>query len=181
VSLCGLSDMAVAPRLVQASNGNTSIKLDGILWIKASGKWLAHAMKEEMFVPLELAKVRVSIQNDTEIASPYTPNHELSPSIETAMHALLRHRVVLHVHENEATSGDDWVHLWEVGTSIGDAPRRKLRNFTQGDLPANFTGIEVIRGQSSPGRRNHRAATVCDADSFLIEEGTKISSRLTPQ
>ena len=43
------------PLLVQASNGNTSIKLDGILWIKASGKWLAHAMQEEMFVPLELA------------------------------------------------------------------------------------------------------------------------------
>jgi len=26
---------------VQASNGNTSIKLEGILWIKGSGKWLA--------------------------------------------------------------------------------------------------------------------------------------------
>src|SRR2546429_9435710 len=63
--------------------------------------------------------------------------------------------------ENEAASGDDWVHLWEVGTCIDDAPSRKLGDFTQGDLPANFTGIEVIRGQSSPGRRNHREATVC--------------------
>ena len=62
------------PLLVQASNGNTSIKLDGILWIKASGKWLAHAMQEEMFVPLELAEVKESIRDDTEIASPYTPN-----------------------------------------------------------------------------------------------------------
>jgi rhamnose utilization protein RhaD (predicted bifunctional aldolase and dehydrogenase) len=56
------------PLLVQASNGNTSIKLDGILWIKASGKWLAHAMQEEVLVPLELAEVKESIQNDTEIA-----------------------------------------------------------------------------------------------------------------
>ena len=78
------------PLLVQASNGNTSIKLDGILWIKASGKWLAHAVQEEMFVPLELANVKASIQNDTEIASPYTPNDQLRPSIETAMHAVLR-------------------------------------------------------------------------------------------
>jgi rhamnose utilization protein RhaD (predicted bifunctional aldolase and dehydrogenase) len=84
--------------LVQASNGNTSIKLDGILWIKASGKWLAHAMQEEMFVPLELAEVKESFRNDREIASPYTPNDRLCPSIETAMHAVLRHRVVLHVH-----------------------------------------------------------------------------------
>ena len=28
------------PLLVQAGSGNTSIKLDGVLWIKASGKWL---------------------------------------------------------------------------------------------------------------------------------------------
>ena len=47
--------------LVQASNGNTSIKLDGILWIKASGKWLAHAIQEEILVPLELAEVKESI------------------------------------------------------------------------------------------------------------------------
>jgi ribulose-5-phosphate 4-epimerase/fuculose-1-phosphate aldolase len=90
------------PLLVQASNGNTSIKLDGILWIKASGKWLAHAMQEEMFVPLELARVKESIQNDTEIASPYASNDQLRPSIETAMHAVLRHRVALHVHSVNA-------------------------------------------------------------------------------
>ena len=31
------------PLLVQASSGNTSIKADRILWVKASGKWLADA------------------------------------------------------------------------------------------------------------------------------------------
>src|SRR6185437_11806138 len=35
------------PRLVQASNGNTSVKRDGTLWIKASGRWLANAMRED--------------------------------------------------------------------------------------------------------------------------------------
>jgi rhamnose utilization protein RhaD (predicted bifunctional aldolase and dehydrogenase) len=86
------------PLLVQASNGNTSIKLEGILWIKASGKWLAHATQEEMFVPLELAAVREAIQNGTEISPRYGPKNKLRPSIETAMHAILRHRVVIHVH-----------------------------------------------------------------------------------
>jgi rhamnose utilization protein RhaD (predicted bifunctional aldolase and dehydrogenase) len=59
-------------------------------------------MKEEMFVPLELAEVRESIQNDTEITSRYALRDDLRPSIETAMHAVLRHRVVIHVHSINA-------------------------------------------------------------------------------
>jgi rhamnose utilization protein RhaD (predicted bifunctional aldolase and dehydrogenase) len=38
--------------LVQASNGNTSIQLEGILWIKGSGKWLARANQEEILIPV---------------------------------------------------------------------------------------------------------------------------------
>jgi rhamnose utilization protein RhaD (predicted bifunctional aldolase and dehydrogenase) len=79
------------PLPVQVSNGNTSIKLDGILWIKASGKWLAHATEEEMFVPME------SIRRNTEIAPRFALKGGLRPSIETAMHAILRHHVVIHV------------------------------------------------------------------------------------
>src|ERR1700746_1732730 len=86
------------PLLVQASNGNTSIKIDGILWIKASGKWLAHAMQEEMLVPLELSEVQESIQKDTGIAPRDPLKDQLRPSIETPMHAILGHRVVIHVH-----------------------------------------------------------------------------------
>ena len=44
--------------LVQANNGNISIKLDGTLWIKASGKWLANAQREETFIPVDLAAVQ---------------------------------------------------------------------------------------------------------------------------
>jgi rhamnose utilization protein RhaD (predicted bifunctional aldolase and dehydrogenase) len=86
------------PLLVQASNGNTSIKLDGILWLKASGKWLARALQDDMFVPLELAAVRDSIQNATGPFPGYVQESVLRPSIETPMHAILRHRVVIHVH-----------------------------------------------------------------------------------
>ena len=90
------------PMLVQASNGNTSVKVDGILWIKASGKWLDHATQEEMFVPLELAEVKEFIQKNAEIAPRFAPKNALRPSIETAMHAVLRHRVVIHVHSINA-------------------------------------------------------------------------------
>ena len=86
------------PLLVQASNGNTSIKLDGVLWIKASGKWLANAMQEDLLMPLQLAEVNESLENDTELAPRRGWESKLRPSIETAMHATLRHRVVIHVH-----------------------------------------------------------------------------------
>ena len=126
------------PLLVQASNGNISIKLDGILWIKASGKWLAHAVQEEMFVPLELANVKASIQNDTEIASPYTPNDELRPSIETAMHAVLRHRVVLHVHSVNAIA-------WAIRLDGPDLLTEQLAGLDWQWIPYAASGIPLAR------------------------------------
>src|ERR671938_81943 len=44
------------PLLVQASSGNTSLKLNGTLWIKASGKWLAKADQQEILVPVSLSE-----------------------------------------------------------------------------------------------------------------------------
>ena len=40
--------------LIQASGGNTSIKLDGKLLVKASGKKLKNALNEDIFVSLDL-------------------------------------------------------------------------------------------------------------------------------
>ena len=86
------------PLLVQASTGNTSLKIDGTLWIKASGKWLAGAAQEEMFVPVNLA----ACLNAFEHGEPLPPyeglSQRLQPSIETFMHAVLPHRAVIHVH-----------------------------------------------------------------------------------
>jgi rhamnose utilization protein RhaD (predicted bifunctional aldolase and dehydrogenase) len=126
------------PLLVQASNGNTSIKLDGILWIKASGKWLARAMQEEIFVPLELAEVKGSIRNETEIAPPYTPNGELRPSIETAMHAVLRHRVVLHVHSANAIA-------WAIRLDGPDLLTERLDGLHWQWIPYAASGIPLAR------------------------------------
>ena len=82
------------PLLAQASTGNTSIKLDGVLWIKASGRWMADARQNEILIPLDLANVhRECLERDLDPAERYP-----GASLETAMHALLPHRVVLHVH-----------------------------------------------------------------------------------
>ena len=60
------------PLLTQASTGNTSIKLDGVLWIKASGKWMADAMQEDILIPLELAEVRQCVKQGVDPAERYT-------------------------------------------------------------------------------------------------------------
>jgi rhamnose utilization protein RhaD (predicted bifunctional aldolase and dehydrogenase) len=88
------------PLLVQAGTGNTSVKIDGVLWIKASGKWLAHAGHDEILVPVDLAHTRRCVQQNADPAGECSigSGKSLRTSVETAMHAVLRHRVVLHVH-----------------------------------------------------------------------------------
>lgn len=94
-------------RLVQAGGGNTSIKLDGVLWVKASGRWLAAALDEPMFAPVALDGLRSRIAaGDTDPVGPAVRAdlnpHGLRPSIETTLHGLLPHAVVLHVHSVDA-------------------------------------------------------------------------------
>jgi len=81
------------PLLTQASTGNSSIKLEGVLWVKASGKWMANAIREDILIPLDLADVRERVTHKVDPADRY-----YGASIETAMHAVLPHRVALHVH-----------------------------------------------------------------------------------
>jgi len=85
---------------VQAATGNTSIKLDGVLWIKASGKWLAHAQNDDIMIPVDLAETLRRIDRNIDPAGQSTivNGKPLGTSVETAMHAVLPWRVVLHVH-----------------------------------------------------------------------------------
>lgn len=88
------------PLLVQASSGNTSLKLDGVLWIKASGKWLAHGDREQILVPLDLAQVQAGIQRQSDFRTQQSNGSQpwLMGSIETAMHAVAPLPATIHVH-----------------------------------------------------------------------------------
>jgi rhamnose utilization protein RhaD (predicted bifunctional aldolase and dehydrogenase) len=81
------------PLLTQASTGNCSVKLDGVLWIKASGKWMADAGREDILIPLNLAEVRECLRRQMDPADQFP-----GASLETALHAALPHRIALHVH-----------------------------------------------------------------------------------
>lgn len=87
------------PTVVQAGGGNTSVKVDDTLWVKASGLQLKDALAENVFVPLRLSGVRARIEaGEDEPARPEVLEGSLRPSIETSLHALLPHKFVSHTH-----------------------------------------------------------------------------------
>lgn len=95
------------PELVQGAGGNTSIKSDGLLWIKGSGRWLADAEKADCFVPLELQPLLEAVQNGHEDPASFALCRELCPpglrpSVETSLHAVMPQACVLHVHSVSA-------------------------------------------------------------------------------
>jgi rhamnose utilization protein RhaD (predicted bifunctional aldolase and dehydrogenase) len=87
---------------VQGPGGNTSIKDDDIMWIKASGTELANAEDEEIFVCVDRHAAMAEARGDSGDGSckntTVDPNVSLRPSIETTFHAALNHTVVAHTH-----------------------------------------------------------------------------------
>lgn len=90
------------PLLVQGAGGNVSWKEGKVLWVKASGTWLAQALEKDIFVAVDLAHLQVSIANgDMSVTPRPAGDSALRPSIETLLHALMPHTVVVHLHAIE--------------------------------------------------------------------------------
>ena len=89
--------------LVQGAGGNVSWKEGDTLWVKASGTWLADANVKDVFVPIDLPELQKEIKAGNFAVVPQVKGEtKLRPSIETLLHALMPHRVVVHVHAIEA-------------------------------------------------------------------------------
>lgn len=87
------------PLLVQGAGGNVSWKEGDTLWVKASGTWLSDAATQQIFVPVHLTALKAAIDSGNYPVAP-TPisSSDLRPSIETLLHALMPHTVVVHLH-----------------------------------------------------------------------------------
>lgn len=89
----------------QGAGGNTSLKADGLMWVKASGTWLAHARERDIMVPLRVKPLLEALrQHDPRaekstdfVVSERNPSL-LRPSIEASFHAALPQAVVAHYH-----------------------------------------------------------------------------------
>ena len=102
------------PLLVQGAGGNVSWKDGDALWVKASGTWLAEAELKDIFVPVNLSLLQTALsKNDFSVKPEVSSNSDLRPSIETLLHALMPHRVVVHIHAVEILA-----HLVQVNAKV---------------------------------------------------------------
>jgi rhamnose utilization protein RhaD (predicted bifunctional aldolase and dehydrogenase) len=167
------------PLLVQAAGGNTSLKHEGVMWIKASGTWLKDATARDIFVPINhetlqtaLAKNDPACEACTDFVVADLNATGLRPSIETTVHALMPQRVVVHVHCVNTIA-------WAIR---GDAKLRlaeKLRDFNWAFIPYARPGLPLanaIAPRMKPGidvliLGNHglvvAAETVAEAENLL--------------
>ena len=87
---------------VQGAGGNVSWKEGHVLWIKASGQWLKHSTAKEIFVAVDLLDLQHHLEQANYSVTPKLVEHSLlRPSIETLLHALMPHKVVVHLHPVE--------------------------------------------------------------------------------
>jgi rhamnose utilization protein RhaD (predicted bifunctional aldolase and dehydrogenase)/NAD(P)-dependent dehydrogenase (short-subunit alcohol dehydrogenase family) len=128
------------PRLVQPGGGNTSVKLDDVLLVKGSGTDL-RTIGPEGFTRLSLARlaplVEAESMSDGEMMR-FMAGCMLAegpvPSVETPLHSLLPHPVIVHTHDVATMSL----------TNVPDATAERL----VGEL---FQGTIVYVPYSRPG------------------------------
>jgi rhamnose utilization protein RhaD (predicted bifunctional aldolase and dehydrogenase) len=124
--------------LVQGAGGNTSYKQDKNMWIKASGKWLANAEKEDIFVLVDLERIRGNIAENVKdpLDQAVLSKSNLRPSIETTLHALMPHKVVLHTHPIELLN---WLAREDGKELISEI----LQDFSWAWVPYARPGIDL--------------------------------------
>jgi rhamnose utilization protein RhaD (predicted bifunctional aldolase and dehydrogenase) len=99
------ADLGRNPLRTQAAGGNTSLKREGMLWIKASGAWLAEAEERDIMIPVRLdallaalAKGETAAESAVSFVEEARNPGGLRPSIETSVHAIVPQPVVVHIH-----------------------------------------------------------------------------------
>jgi rhamnose utilization protein RhaD (predicted bifunctional aldolase and dehydrogenase) len=180
------------PLLVQAAGGNTSLKADGVMWIKASGTWLKDAAARDIFVPLDHAAIMSALARNDPACESCTAfvrtdlnSTGLRPSIETTVHALMPQRVVLHVH---CVNTIAWAIRADAEARLGEL----LQGFTWAFIPYARPGLPLagaIQSRMRPGvdvlvLGNHGLAVAADtveqAEALLTQVVTTLTRPVRP-
>lgn len=125
------NEFGADPAFTRAGGGNSSVKADGVLWIKPSGVSMATLAAEDL-VPLDLQVLLDSLAAPDPDPSLGDPVNEIAtrarlddgprrPSVEILFHALIPDTYVLHTHPlliNAVTCNADGEHL--TGELFGD-------------------------------------------------------------
>jgi rhamnose utilization protein RhaD (predicted bifunctional aldolase and dehydrogenase) len=141
--------------LVQGAGGNSSVKDGDVLWVKASGTWLSDAEDKDIFVPVALAAARAALAAGDERA-PLAAGTQttLRASIETALHALMPHPVVLHVHSVNTIA-------WAVRTDASEEFAARLQGLSWCRLGYHHPGLPLAQAV-------HKAIAEADVDVLIL-------------
>ena len=90
---------------MQGGGGNVSWKDEDCLWVKASGTSIADAMKNNIFVPVDLKSLAQAITSRRYDEKPVVlTDNPRRASIETMFHVILPQKYVVHLHEVNSLS-----------------------------------------------------------------------------
>ncbi len=107
--------------LIQGSGGNTSFKNNKYLWVKASGTALKDAQKKEIFLQLNLQDAQLSANETLEKNFRFEPinnSTNLRASIETAIHAIMPYKYVVHTHPIEVIANAVYIDSFNIFSKI---------------------------------------------------------------
>jgi rhamnose utilization protein RhaD (predicted bifunctional aldolase and dehydrogenase) len=151
-------DFGSRPHMVLAGGGNTSVKFDDHLLVKASGKALAEVTADD-FVDLDRASLQALLESDLPTArdareeafkqavlsARRAPAKKQRPSVESLLHHLMPGRFVVHLHATLANQftccrrgrelvsrlDDDvvWTDLVDPGFALARELSKALRSF----------------------------------------------------
>lgn len=194
------------PLQVQGPGGNTSLKRDGLMLVKASGTWLAEAREREIMVAVRSGALRAALvagDPAAESASAFAldgdprpsvetpglrPSIEtpgLRPSIETSVHAALDWPVVIHTHCIATIAV-------AARADCAERTRRALGDLGAVALPYVKPGVPLARAileGATPATRvlvlgNHGlvacGATVAEAEALAGEVARRLATETAP-
>jgi rhamnose utilization protein RhaD (predicted bifunctional aldolase and dehydrogenase) len=153
--------------LTQAAGGNSSIKHGDVLWVKASGAWLADAEDKDIFLPISLSGARAALAEGNE-RMPAVPDHassQLRASIETSLHALMPHPVVLHVHSVNSIA-------WSVRKDACDEFSERLRGLSWHRLDYYHPGLPLAQAVGESLARRPADVLILGNHGLVVGAGT---------
>ncbi|HLJ47363.1 MAG TPA: class II aldolase/adducin family protein [Bryobacteraceae bacterium] len=150
--------------LTQASTGNISAKFDGELWIKRSGCWMSAALRDDIFIRLNCDEVADCLRQGLDPSDFFA-----GASLETAMHAVMRHRIVVHVHSVNAIA-------WAVRPDALSQIQARLAGLRWQWIPYLPSGLPLAVGIERAWKRRPDTDLFILANHGLVIGGENVES-----
>lgn len=168
------------PLHIQGAGGNTSMKSNSMMWIKASGESLSNSLSKNVFVQLDLSKSNSKI-GDWHIVDNHLVDNQLRPSIETTMHACLPFKYVIHAHSINIIAYSICMELRTKLSGLLDAfswsfipyfkPGTELASHVKDAYDKNGSNIFILQ--------NHGVVIAGESISQIYDDLLEIDSLLT--